>query len=135
MFIYWWSNTWILASNERILNIKPMRSSLDLLNYSSNRLEHSFFKHQTNSNVTVYWWSKSNTLILASNDRISKSEHCSTHHYYSYKFLTLFSYYKLAIVGLFSHEPSTPLFAIVTVLTAEKKWKRGELIKPDDCFR
>ena len=34
MFIYWWSNsnTWILASNERTLNIEPKRPSLHYLN-------------------------------------------------------------------------------------------------------
>ena len=49
VFIYWWSNsnTWILASNERTLNVHPKSPSLDLLNYSSNRLEHHFFEHRT----------------------------------------------------------------------------------------
>ena len=45
-FIYYWSNsnTWILASNKRTSNIKPKWPSLDLLNYSSNRLKHHFFR-------------------------------------------------------------------------------------------
>ena len=49
VFVYWWLNskTLILASNEQTSNIKPIRPLLDLLNYSSNKLEHHFFKHQT----------------------------------------------------------------------------------------
>ena len=34
----------------------------------------SFFEHRTNSNVFIYWWSNSNTLFLASNDRTSNFE-------------------------------------------------------------
>ena len=35
------------------------------------RTRTSFFEHQTNSNVFICWWSNSNTLFLASNDRTS----------------------------------------------------------------
>ena len=35
------------------------------------RTRTSFFEHRTNSNMFIYWWSNSNTLILASNDRTS----------------------------------------------------------------
>ena len=40
----------------------------------------SFFEHQMNSNVFIYWYSNSNTLSLVSNDRILKFEHSLTHH-------------------------------------------------------
>ena len=33
-----------------------------------------FFEHWTNSNLFIYWWSDSNTLFLASNDRTSNFE-------------------------------------------------------------
>ena len=38
------------------------------------RTRTSFFEHRTNSNVFIYWWSNSNTLFLASNDRTSNFE-------------------------------------------------------------
>ena len=43
------SNTLILTSNEQTSNIEPKRTSLDLLNYSSNRLDHNF------SNIERTW--------------------------------------------------------------------------------
>ena len=38
------------------------------------RTRTSFFEHRTNSNVFIYWWSNSNTLFLASNERTSNIE-------------------------------------------------------------
>ena len=38
------------------------------------RTRTSFFEHRTNSNVFICWWSNSNTLFLASNDRTSNFE-------------------------------------------------------------
>ena len=38
------------------------------------RTRTSFFEHRTNSNVFIYWWSNSNTLFMASNDRTSNFE-------------------------------------------------------------
>ena len=71
---------WLRTNEHRTLNLIGL--SLNLLNYSSNWLEHHFFEHRTNSNVFIYWKSNSNTLFLPSNDRTSNFEHSSTHHYY-----------------------------------------------------
>ena len=38
------------------------------------RTRTSFFEHRKNTNVFIYWWSNSNTLFLASNDRTSNFE-------------------------------------------------------------
>ena len=38
------------------------------------RTQTSFFEHQTNSNVLMYWWSNIKTLFLALNDRTSNFE-------------------------------------------------------------
>ena len=38
------------------------------------RTRTSFFEHRTNLNVFICWWSNSNTLFLASNDRTSNFE-------------------------------------------------------------
>ena len=70
---------WLRTNEHRTSNL--IRLSLNLLNYSSNWLEHHFFEHRTNSNVFIYWKSNSNTLFLPSNDRTSNFEHSSTHHY------------------------------------------------------
>ena len=67
----------IWNKNERTSN--PVGFSLDLLKYSSNWLDPHFFKHWTNSNTYIYWYSNSNTLFLASSDRTSNFKHCSTH--------------------------------------------------------
>ena len=48
-------------------DIEPKRPSLDLLNYSSNRLKHQFFEHQTDSNMFIQQKTNSNALFLASN--------------------------------------------------------------------
>ena len=48
----WWSNSIFFASNEWTSNL--IGPSLDLLNYSSNRLEHRFFEHWTNLNVFIF---------------------------------------------------------------------------------
>ena len=69
---------WLRTNEHRTSNL--IRLSLNLLNYSSNWLEHHFFEHRTNSNVFIYWKSNSNTLFLPSNDRTSNFEHSSTHH-------------------------------------------------------
>ena len=55
LFIYWWSNSNILflALNKRTSNLIGL--SLDLLNYSSNWLEHHFFEHRMILNVFIYW--------------------------------------------------------------------------------
>ena len=66
---------WLWTIEHRTLNL--IRISLDLLNYSLNRLEHQFFEHWTNWNVFIYWLSNSNTVFLASNDRTLNFEHCS----------------------------------------------------------
>ena len=63
---------WLRTIEHRTSNIIGL--SLCLLNYSSNWLEHHFFEHRTNSNVFICWWSNSNTLFLASNDRTSNFE-------------------------------------------------------------
>ena len=57
MFIYWWSNSnsLYLASNIWTANMEHKRPSLDLLNYSLNRLKHHFFEHQTYSNMLIFW--------------------------------------------------------------------------------
>ena len=51
VFICWRSNsnTLFFASDERTSNL--IGHSLDLLNYSSNRLEHHFLEHLMNSNI------------------------------------------------------------------------------------
>ena len=51
MFIQWWSNsnTWILASNKWTSKIESKRPLLNLLDYSSNRLNHHF------SNIEGIW--------------------------------------------------------------------------------
>ena len=38
------------------------------------RTRTSFFEHRTNSNMFICWWSNSNTLFLASNERTSNIE-------------------------------------------------------------
>ena len=45
------------------------------------RTRTSFFEHGTNSNVFIYWWSNSNTLILTLNDQTSNFKHCLTYHF------------------------------------------------------
>ena len=61
---FWYINVFITknsdGSNTILLNIKLTRTS--------------FFEHQTNLKVFIYWWSNSNTLFLASNDRTSNFE-------------------------------------------------------------
>ena len=71
---------WCRTNEHRTSNLIEL--SLDLLNYSSNKLELHFFEHQTNSNMFIDCWSNSNTLFLASNNRTSNFEYCSTHHYF-----------------------------------------------------
>ena len=44
------------------------------------KVGYSFFEHRTNSNMSIYWSSNSNTLFLALNDRTSNFKHCSTNH-------------------------------------------------------
>ena len=51
------------GSNTILLNIEQTQPSL--------------FKHWTNSNVFIYWWSNSNTWILALNEWTSKLGHKS----------------------------------------------------------
>ena len=54
VFIYWWSK-----SNSRYgrWTFNLIGPSLDLLNYSLNRLENHFFKHRTDLNVFIFWLS------------------------------------------------------------------------------
>ena len=44
---------WLRTIEHRTSNLIGL--SLDLLNYSSNWLEHHFFEHRTNLNVFIYW--------------------------------------------------------------------------------
>ena len=44
---------WLRTIEHRTSNL--IQSSLHLLNYSSNWLEHHFFEHRTNSNVFILW--------------------------------------------------------------------------------
>ena len=60
---------WLRTNEHRTSNLIGL--SLNLLNYSSNWLEHHFSEHRTNSNMFIYWGSNSNTLILASNEQTS----------------------------------------------------------------
>ena len=55
--------------------------SLDLLNYSTKWLEHHYSNIEQTQRCSSIGKSNSNTLYLASNDRTSKFEHCSTQHY------------------------------------------------------
>ena len=54
---YTWSSD---GSNNILSNIEQTRTS--------------FFEHRTNSNLFIHWWSNSNTLFLALNDRTSNFE-------------------------------------------------------------
>ena len=72
MSIYWWSNsnTLFLASKERTSNL--IRFSLDLLNYSSNWLEHHFLnieRTRTCSSICNWtlqneWYGKESDMIV-----------------------------------------------------------------------
>ena len=42
----------------------------------------SFFKHRTDTDIFINWWSNLNTLFLALKDWTSNFKHSSTHHYY-----------------------------------------------------
>ena len=55
-----------------ISNLNVLWSNTILSNIDRTRT--SFFEHRTNSNVFICWWSNSNTLFLASNDRTSNFE-------------------------------------------------------------
>ena len=44
---------WLQTIEHRTSNLIGL--SLDLLNYSSNWLQHHFFEHQTNLNLFIYW--------------------------------------------------------------------------------
>ena len=48
----WTPNFWFLTNGHLTSNL--IEPSLDLLNCLTNRLEHRFFKHQTNSNMFIF---------------------------------------------------------------------------------
>ena len=50
-YVHQWSINWICY----FVMGQLIGPSLDLLNYSSNRLKHCIFEHQTNSEVFIFW--------------------------------------------------------------------------------
>ena len=63
---------WLRTIEHRTSNL--IGPSLDLLNCWSNRLEHHFFEHRTNSNMFIDGWLNSNSQLLASHEQTSNIE-------------------------------------------------------------
>ena len=75
------SNAWTLASNKGTLNIEPKKPSLDLLNHSSSRCEHNFFRTLKGLKHVHLLVIELAHIFMALKDQTTSFEHCSSHHY------------------------------------------------------
>ena len=65
-----WTISYQTSFNQPLLSSDGSNTILSNID----RTRTSYFEHRTNSNMFICWWSNSNTLFLASNDRTSNFE-------------------------------------------------------------